>query len=1032
MNGHTRSRSQLWPLLLLAAVGCKAPLPATEATPAVSTRTQAAANLVLGTIGIDETGTLTTIQTVASDTAMGDWPTQLTDTVEPNLVGDFDNDGKDDFVIRSAAAIGIIGSDGNDVLTAKAVVPWGTDIGGWTLGSSDRVIAVGRFGNPSNPAMLVLQGPAGFAFVRVSAGALAVVTVVPAGSMLWDDARKDSWQVGGSDRVLAVSPFGGEADTLLMASDWGWSIWVPTFTSAPPTLLHVSPNGEAFGNWSLDTRDPRLRVVSWADLDGDSDRKTELVAISSSGLVILHKSPAGTRGAGAMDLRFHLKDGFAFRGLPIRGTLHWLVAGANFSNNARHDLLYQTQNGISLLEKDEGPSWTWSRIADQAYGAALPGGWRLDAADLLAPLTGDFDADGTGEVVITGGGRLGILSRASGGFAAIAAAGYDGLPFADPDRMVATGKFDSTGRTRILWKNIVPPATPPGPAVLTYHNNQERTGLNAEETALTPALVGTRGMTRVLALPFGAPGTEVSSQILYAPGMRIDGVTRNPFFVTTKTNELHVWNLDDGDFLYSTTFRDLENPSARGVPLGISGTPVIDYAARTMYLVYQTANKRDQEPGDDPEWDTQYWLIGWDIERQVITRSVRIRGSYPGADGAPRWFSPSHQGHRPSLLLSKGAIYVGFGSRWQEFAIAYHGWIFRYQPTGSSFTLTGIFNTSPQELTAGGGRGAGIWQGGGGIVGDSGGAVYVQTGNGPVEPANGTYGDYFLKLGPRGYTLQLRKALAGEPATGDLYHRDWDLGSGGPVLIPGSPARLIGGGKEGKYYVLDPETFALLNEVQGFTNRYAPDWRKEAYWWGGPHLNGQAVFWNDHVYHQATMDYLKAFRLDRATGKLDATPIVASDRRLSPNDYFSRTQLSASSRGDADGIVWTTLQARSDEDARNPGGVVGCQGEGTVVDRITAYDGIGLACLWSDALPATHQIPKHTPPTIVGGKLLIPMVGLHGNQNQVWVYQLGSAPITDSGCPFPPLPELPERPCESSVARTSTLLRPGTRPPTSR
>jgi hypothetical protein len=265
--------------------------------------------------------------------------------------------------------------------------------------------------------------------------------------------------------------------------------------------------------------------------------------------------------------------------------------------------------------------------------------------------------------------------------------------------------------------------------------------------------------------------------------------------------------------------------------------------------------------------------------------------------------------------------------------------------------------------------------------------------------------------------------LPGEPVTGELFEKDWDLGSGGPIVIPGSPPRLIGGGKEGKYYVLDRETFQLINQVQGFTNRFNPDWRADSFWWGGPHLNGHPVFWNDHIYHQATMDYLKAFRFDRATGKLDDTAIVASDRRLSPNDYFSRTQLSVTSSGDTGGIVWSTLQARSDEDARGPG-VIGCQGEGTVVNRISAHDGNGLTCLWSHALPATHQIPKHTPPTIVGGTLLIPMVGRGNNQNQVWIYRLGDGPIADSGCPSPPLPELPERPCPTPSAARVRDLRP--------
>ena len=50
------------------------------------------------------------------------------------MISDFDRDGYDDFIIRSASGIGIVGNDANDNLVLKAEAPYGTDIGrDWIL-----------------------------------------------------------------------------------------------------------------------------------------------------------------------------------------------------------------------------------------------------------------------------------------------------------------------------------------------------------------------------------------------------------------------------------------------------------------------------------------------------------------------------------------------------------------------------------------------------------------------------------------------------------------------------------------------------------------------------------------------------------------------------------------------------------------------------------------------------------------------------------------------------------------------------------
>ena len=54
-------------------------------------------------------------------------------------------------------------------------------------------------------------------------------------------------------------------------------------------------------------------------------------------------------------------------------------------------------------------------------------------------------------------------------------------------------------------------------------------------------------------------------------------------------------------------------------------------------------------------------------------------------------------------------------------------------------------------------------------------------------------------LEPRGEGLTSRRAISTF-----LNQLDLDLGSAGPVLLPGTPARIISGGKEGVLYLVDP------------------------------------------------------------------------------------------------------------------------------------------------------------------------------------------------------------------------------------
>ena len=126
-----------------------------------------------------------------------------------------------------------------------------------------------------------------------------------------------------------------------------------------------------------------------------------------------------------------------------------------------------------------------------------------------------------------------------------------------------------------------------------------------------------------------------------------------------------------------------------------------------------------------------------------------------------------------------------------------------------------IFCTS----CANSGAEAGIWQTGGGLVSD-GSNIYVETGNGGPP-----LGDSFVKLKITGSWPGLSLTGSYTPVNAaTLNAGDTDLGSGGPVLL-GSV--LVGGGKQGRYYVVKPSDMQLAQNpaptggfdgFQAFTN----------------------------------------------------------------------------------------------------------------------------------------------------------------------------------------------------------------------
>jgi uncharacterized protein YjdB len=333
----------------------------------------------------------------------------------------------------------------------------------------------------------------------------------------------------------------------------------------------------------------------------------------------------------------------------------------------------------------------------------------------------------------------------------------------------------------------LPAAT--GVNIPTWHVDNNRSGLNANETSLTPANVGASTFGKLFSLAID--GYAYAEPLLMS-NITVKGAKHNVLYVATENDSVYAFDADKKSApLWQVSLLQSNETPLTGATVkpvqGVTSTPVIDPSSNTIYVV--SAQKSSGV--------ASYRLNALDITTgaQKFGSPVTITASVPGtnstADKTTGTVSlPAGCVQRAALLLSQGTLYIGVGS-------CHSGWLLSYD--ANTLTQTGVFNASPNidgEGTYGGA--GGVWMGSGGPVADSAGNVYISTGNGPWDPAQGSYGDSILKFSP---TLQLLDYFTPEDY-GYMNCQDSDLAAGGLMMIPGS-SQITGGGKMGKLYLIN-------------------------------------------------------------------------------------------------------------------------------------------------------------------------------------------------------------------------------------
>ncbi len=510
-------------------------------------------------------------------------------------------------------------------------------------------------------------------------------------------------------------------------------------------------------------------------------------------------------------------------------------------------------------------------------------------------------------------------------------------------------------------------------AVTTYHNDNYRSGANTREAVLTPANVNVATFGRRLQLEVQG---QVYAQPLYVPGVEMAGTVHNVVYVATEHLQVYAFDANSGEQLWNTSFiekvdfgtiqpvtsAELECPDL-APEVGITGTPVIDVASNTLYVVAKV--KMVETLTGEISYDQVLHALDITTGRDRVPPhhiTAVSDGVGAGSVDGKLTFDPFVQLQRPALLLNNGQVVVAWASHC-DMGLG-HGYVMAFDKT--SLAASGVFMSTPN------GAYGGFWGGGAGPAADFDGAIYIASGNGAFTAntrAGRDYGDSILRL-----KWSLEKFAVSDFFTpwnqAALNANDSDLGSGGVLLLPDQPdARyphlLVQAGKEGTINLIDRDDMGRWrrnNDSQ--IVQTLP--RKLNGVYGAP------AFWNNNVYFGSTADYVQAYNYDPALQTLSAQYTSRTPELF----VFPAPTPSVSANGPSNGIVWV-IQS----DMNNFPNAV-----------LRAYDAndLGRELYNSEQYAARDRAGpavKFTVPTIADGQVFV------GSQNEVDVYGILGEPL---------------------------------------
>lgn len=451
-----------------------------------------------------------------------------------------------------------------------------------------------------------------------------------------------------------------------------------------------------------------------------------------------------------------------------------------------------------------------------------------------------------------------ILKTASPTLAIVVLLGL--FPLGKPQRMLTPGQTYCTGSTPCVW---------------TYHNDNNRDGVNPNEGAFKASTLSPSNhpTPQWLATVDG----QVYAQPLYVHQLLMNGTPANVVYVATENNSIYALDSDStsstGTILVSTSLNnasdlgtgyteialpssDLPKGCSNITPeVGITGTPVIDLSVTPPVIYVVTKHEDISSDGVETYRQKLHGLYADTL--QEIPGSPMLLNSNFASQNTGNAFNPWSNNQRAGLALvsntaGSAKIWVSWGSHCDD--LPYHGVAveFTYNYGGGTFASTSVFDS---EAGCKSGCRAGIWMGGAAPAVDSQGNVYLSTGNG-ADTLQGAseFTNSIIRLNDSGKTdfysppnfdaLNKGNTLVactnpsptkcvapcaldstGQYCQAHLATDDWDLGTAGIVLLQPTFAlnnpELFASGKQGMIYLLFAGNLGQMDNQTSNPSEYA-------------------------------------------------------------------------------------------------------------------------------------------------------------------------------------------------------------------
>jgi outer membrane protein assembly factor BamB len=525
-----------------------------------------------------------------------------------------------------------------------------------------------------------------------------------------------------------------------------------------------------------------------------------------------------------------------------------------------------------------------------------------------------------------------------------------------------------------IFTSLYAPSSVFAQDVLTWHNDNARTGQSLGETILTLQNVNSRTFGKLFTIPVDG---KVDAEPLYAAGIEIPHIgPRNVLFVATEHNSVYAFDADNGkQFWHVHLLKGGETPSddrqcSQVTPeIGVTSTPVIDAHNGPHGTIYVVAMSKNEDARG--QYFQRLHALDLQTGSEQFHGPVDIHATFPGHGAVSRngveIFDPKQYEERAALLLLNGVVYTTWTSHCDY--DPYNGWVIAYN--GQTLQQTSVLNFTPN------GEKGSVWQSGAGPASDPEGNIYLLTANGTFDtaldskgfPSRSNFGNSFLKISTLGGQLSIADYFTMFNVEAE-NERDGDLGAGGPVVLPDSTMTdasgktrhlVVGAGKDRNIYLLNRDAMGKF-DPKGNQNIYQelPQALK------GIMFRGSPVYFDGRLYYGSVKDAIREFRFVDA--RLIETPVSQTTTIFG----YPGAMPSISADGSRNGIVWV---------AENGSPAV-----------LHAYDANDL----THELYNSNQAPAGRDHFGTGNKFITPMIAhgkvYVGTTNGIGVFGLGGWP----------------------------------------